>query len=35
MPTNKVVTNTKDFLTLFQLGMDNFYHRDSISREKA
>ena len=22
-------------LTLFQLGRDNFYHRNSISREKA
>ena len=22
-------------LTLFQLGRDNFYHRESISRDKA
>ena len=22
-------------LALFQLGRDNFYHRDSISRDKA
>ena len=23
------------FLTLFQLGRDNFYHRNSISRDKT
>ena len=27
--------STKLILTLFQLGRDNFYHRDSISPDKA
>jgi hypothetical protein len=32
---NQDANSFKSNLTLFHLGKDNFYHRDSISRDKA
>ena len=32
---NKIIGTYSNDLTLFQLGKDTLYHRDSISRDKA
>ena len=32
---NYIIIIIAIYLTLFQLGRDNFYYRDSISRDKA